>query len=142
MADSLPQLLKAGYLSVSGSASTIARRSKCVGNLGFRGTGPAVIHALKGCGFRQKSSLCFPGDDDSCSLDAVRIDANGVVSVAADVVPGLFHDMNRNASSSNWQIAVENDHRLRHFYGILALATKPIPVKWAIYTKRLIDKGI
>jgi len=96
---------------------------------------------------RQLISLCGPsltvlsGDDPSC-LEAFRNGAKGVVSVAANVVPGQFHAMYDHARNNNWQKAVEIDDRLRHLYGMLAFETNPIPVKWALYKMALIDKGI
>lgn len=88
-----------------------------------------------------QSLVVLSGDDPSC-LDAFRHGAKGVISVAANVVPGLFHDMCESAQNGNWQAALEIDDRLRHLYGILALETNPIPVKWALYRMALCDKGI
>jgi 4-hydroxy-tetrahydrodipicolinate synthase len=96
---------------------------------------------------RELSTLCgesltiLSGDDPTC-LDAMRHGASGVVSVAANVVPGLFREMCENARSKNWQAALENDEMLRHLYGILSLETNPIPVKWALYKMTLCGQGI
>ena len=88
-----------------------------------------------------QSLVVLSGDDPSC-LDAVRDGAKGVISVAANVVPDLFHEMCKSAQCGNWQAAVEIDDSLRHLYGILALETNPIPVKWALYKMALSGKGI
>lgn len=88
-----------------------------------------------------QSLVVLSGDDSSC-LDAMRHGAQGVVSVAANVVPGLFRDMSESARGSNWQAAVEIDDMLRHLYGILALETNPIPVKWALYKMAYCGQGI
>jgi 4-hydroxy-tetrahydrodipicolinate synthase len=88
-----------------------------------------------------QSLVVLSGDDSSC-LDAMRHGAQGVVSVAANVVPGLFRDMSESARGSNWQVAVEIDDMLRHLYGILALETNPIPVKWALYKMAYCGQGI
>jgi 4-hydroxy-tetrahydrodipicolinate synthase len=88
-----------------------------------------------------QSLVVLSGDDSSC-LDAMRHGAQGVVSVAANVVPGLFGDMIANARSNNWQAAVEIDDTLRHLYGILALETNPIPVKWALHKMAYCGPGI
>jgi 4-hydroxy-tetrahydrodipicolinate synthase len=96
---------------------------------------------------RELSALCgsslviLSGDDPSC-LDAMRHGASGVVSVAANVVPQLFREMCENAHAKNWQAALEIDDMLRHLYGILALETNPIPVKWALYKMALCGQGI
>lgn len=88
-----------------------------------------------------QSLTVLSGDDPSC-LDAMRHGAQGVVSVAANVVPDLFQEMCENASQQNWPAAVEIDDTLRHLYGILALETNPIPVKWALHKMALGGQGI
>ena len=88
-----------------------------------------------------QSLVVLSGDDSSC-LNAMRQGAKGVVSVAANVVPGLFREMCECADNKNWQAAVEIDENLRHLYGILALEANPIPVKWALHKMALIGSGI
>lgn len=88
-----------------------------------------------------ESLVVLSGDDPSC-LEAMRAGAKGVVSVAANVVPGLFRDMCENAANGNWQAAVEIDERLRHLYKLLALESNPIPVKWVLYEMALTGIGI
>ncbi len=108
----------------------------------------AIKEAVPDVGrIRALSELCgeslvvLSGDDSSC-LEAMRAGAKGVVSVAANVVPGLFRDMCTYAAGGNWQAAVEIDEKLRHLYELLALETNPIPVKWALYKMALTGSGI
>lgn len=95
-----------------------------------------TLHRL--CG---QSLTVLSGDDASC-LDAMRNGAQGVVSVAANAVPGLFRDMIHYARSKNWQAALEIDDMLRHLYVILALETNPITIKWALHRMQLVGQGI
>ena len=88
-----------------------------------------------------QSLVVLSGDDSSC-LNAMRLGAKGVVSVAANVVPGLFRDMCEYAGNKNWQAALEIDETLRHLYGILALEANPIPVKWALHKMAYCSRGI
>ncbi len=88
-----------------------------------------------------ESLVVLSGDDSSC-LAAMRAGAKGVVSVAANVVPGLFRDLCDNAAGGDWQAAVEIDEKLRHLYKLLALETNPIPVKWALHKMALTAAGI
>ena len=88
-----------------------------------------------------ESLVVLSGDDPSC-LEAMRAGAKGVVSVAANVVPGLFRDMCESAAIGNWQAAVEIDDRLRHLYKLLSLETNPIPVKWVLHEMALMETGI
>ena len=87
-------------------------------------------------------SLVVLSGDDASGLSAVRNGAKGVISVAANVVPGLFHEMIACAEAGKWQDAVEIDETLRHLYRLLALETNPIPVKWALYKMALVGPGI
>jgi len=97
-----------------------------------------VSDLITQCG---QSLVVLSGDDASC-LDAMRHGAKGVVSVAANVVPGLFSQICEHARNGNWDAAVEIDDTLHHLYGILALETNPIPVKWALYKMASIGQGI
>ena len=78
----------------------------------------------------------------STGLDAMQQGAQGIVSVAANVVPAMFRDMCGNAVDKNWQAALEIDDTLRHLYGILSLETNPIPVKWALHRMAFCGQGI
>ena len=87
-------------------------------------------------------SLVVLSGDDASGLDAMRQGAQGVVSVAANVVPGMFRDICWNAADKNWQAALEIDDMLRHLYGILSLETNPIPVKWVLHRMAFCGQGI
>ena len=87
------------------------------------------------------SLTVLSGDDPSC-LEAMQFGAEGVISVAANVVPRLMQDMCENAQGRHWQAAVEIDESLRHLYDLLSLEINPIPVKWALYKMALIQNGI
>jgi 4-hydroxy-tetrahydrodipicolinate synthase len=86
------------------------------------------------------SLTVLSGDDPTC-LRAMQAGARGVVSVAANVVPGRFSAMCRHAAEGNWPAALEIDETLRHLYGILFLETNPIPVKWALHRMALCGPG-
>jgi 4-hydroxy-tetrahydrodipicolinate synthase len=87
------------------------------------------------------SLAVLSGDDPSC-LAAMSRGAKGVVSVAANLVPGRFSEMCRNVADNNWPAALEIDDTLRHLYGILSLETNPIPVKWALHRMARCGPGI
>jgi len=83
----------------------------------------------------------FSGDDPTC-LEAMRSGAGGVISVAANVVPRQMAELCGAAQEGNWPEALEIDAGLRHLYGLLALETNPIPVKWALFDMNLCGRGI
>lgn len=81
------------------------------------------------------------GDDPSC-LSAMRAGARGVISVAANVVPGPFHDLCKAALDQDWPVAQAVNDRLQDLFGQLAVDTNPIPVKWALFEMGRIGPGI
>jgi len=76
------------------------------------------------------------GDDHSC-LQAMRQGAHGVVSVAANVVPGRMHDLCQAAAQHDWPLAARIDLRLKPIFEVLMIETNPIPVKWALFEMSL-----
>ena len=87
------------------------------------------------------SLTVLSGDDPSC-LNAMRLGAKGVVSVVANVVPELFSNMCAKALCTDWDAAEEIDNSLRQLYGMLALESNPIPVKWVLYKMGMVRNGI
>ena len=81
------------------------------------------------------------GDDGSC-LDAMKSGADGVVSVAANVVPDLLHALCAAAAGHDWAEADGIDQRLRPLYAALSLETNPIPVKWALFEMQRVGPAL
>ena len=85
--------------------------------------------------------LVLSGDDPTC-LAAMREGARGVISVAANVAPRLLREMCDLAMQGEWESADATNERLSELYGIMALETNPIPVKWAAFEMGLIGPAI
>ena len=83
----------------------------------------------------------FSGDDASC-LDAMRQGAAGVVSVAANVVPGPMHELCMATAQQDWPEANQLESRLKTLFDVLMIETNPIPVKWALFEMGLVGPGI
>lgn len=83
----------------------------------------------------------FSGDDPSC-LAAMRHGANGVVSVAANVVPALMRRLCAAACAGDADAADETQRRLEPLFVLLAAQPNPIPVKWALFEMGRIGPGI
>ena len=81
------------------------------------------------------------GDDNSC-LDAMRQGAAGVVSVAANVVPGTMHELCMAAAQQDWSEANQLESQIKTLFEVLMIETNPIPVKWALFEMSLIGPGI
>ena len=100
---------------------------------------PARIDELRDrCG----TDFCvLSGDDHSC-LDAMKHGAAGVISVAANVAPGMMKALCVAARTGSWEEADRIDGRLQPLFAALMTESNPIPVKWALCEMGLIGAGI
>ena len=67
---------------------------------------------------------------------------DGVISVAANVVPEYISDICSSAFEEKFDIAEELDNKLSTLYELLFIESNPIPVKWMLYKMELIQKSI
>jgi len=81
------------------------------------------------------------GDDSSC-LDAMRQGAQGVISVAANVVPNRMHRLCMAAARPDWPLAERIDSELKPLFDVLMIETNPIPVKWALFEMGLVGSRL
>jgi 4-hydroxy-tetrahydrodipicolinate synthase len=97
-----------------------------------------VVELLDRC---QESFTVLSGDDHSC-LQAMKHGAHGVISVAANVVPGPMAELCAAALREDWKRADSMDSRLKRLFDILMIETNPIPVKWALFEMSLLGPHI
>ena len=90
---------------------------------------------------RNKNFLLFSGDDPTF-LSLLEKGGDGVISVAANVVP---KDISRICSfvvEGRNSEAIILDKKLSNLYELLFIESNPIPVKWMIYKMGLIKNSI
>jgi len=80
--------------------------------------------------------------DDGSSLQAMKLGAAGVISVAANVVPAAFVRMCQAAAAENWDTGEAENQRLAKLFDLLSVETNPIPVKWALHEMSLCGPGL
>ena len=85
--------------------------------------------------------LLYSGDDPSF-LSMLKKGGDGVISVAANVVPEYISDICSSAFEEKFDIAEELDNKLSTLYELLFIESNPIPVKWMLYKMKLIQKSI
>lgn len=91
---------------------------------------PARMRALldlQGPGFDVLSG------DDGTACAAILAGARGVVSVAANIVPGAFAKMCDHAAAGRRSEALAIDDRLQSLYDMLGREPNPIPAKWMLH---------
>jgi len=80
--------------------------------------------------------------DDATAYDFMKLGGHGVISVTANVAPGLVGKMCELASAENWKQAALINDKLTGLNQRLFLEANPIPVKWALYRMKKIGAGI
>ena len=89
-----------------------------------------------------------PGDfavlsgDDATAAAAMAHGARGVISVTANVVPKAMAELAAAALRGDRETAVRLDAPLRALHEALFLEANPIPVKWAMAQRGLIEGGV
>ncbi|MDP1573887.1 MAG: 4-hydroxy-tetrahydrodipicolinate synthase [Coxiellaceae bacterium] len=83
----------------------------------------------------------FAGNDDS-ACEFMLQGGQGVISVAANVIPKLFSEFCAIALSGDRENAEKIDQSLRDLYRALFIETNPIPTKYILEKMGLISSGI
>ncbi len=90
---------------------------------------------------------CKPGflllsGDDGTALKFMCDGGDGIISVAANVVPKKMAELCKLAKNNALKEAESLDNTLRDLYKVLFIETNPIPTKWALKQLGFIEEGI
>ncbi|MGD9163387.1 MAG: dihydrodipicolinate synthase family protein, partial [Chromatiales bacterium] len=80
--------------------------------------------------------------DDATGCEFLLQGGQGVISVTANVAPGMMHEMASLALAGERDAALAVDRRLAGLHKALFVESSPIPVKWAVCRMGLVSKGI
>jgi 4-hydroxy-tetrahydrodipicolinate synthase len=80
--------------------------------------------------------------DDATTLEFLAAGGHGVISVTANVAPGLMQKMCQAVLGGELDEAKALDEGLRALHRDLFVEANPIPVKWALSDMGLIEEGI
>jgi len=80
--------------------------------------------------------------DDATTMECIFQGGHGVISVTANVVPQLNHDLCQAALSGDRQQAEKLNQKMSALSTELFTEANPIPVKWALAEMGLMDYGI
>ena len=83
----------------------------------------------------------FSGDDPTF-MESLKIGADGVISVAANVIPKSISDICKYISTKNDHAANSLNDLNENLYKLLFVESNPIPVKWMLYKMGLIKQSI
>ena len=90
----------------------------------------------------QNDNFVVYSGDDPTAMDLMLMGAKGTISVTANVVPRLFHELCELSMSGNHQVASQLNLELSVLNKCLFLESNPIPVKWALHLMGKISPGI
>jgi 4-hydroxy-tetrahydrodipicolinate synthase len=122
-------------------ADTVARLSRHPRIVGVKeatgdvGRGESILR-LSRPGF-----LLLSGDDPTAA-ELIRIGAQGVISVTANVAARAMHDLCASGLAGRHGEAMAINERLIPLHKALFVEPNPIPVKWAVHRLGLIGPGI
>jgi 4-hydroxy-tetrahydrodipicolinate synthase len=96
---------------------------------------------------RELVTTCQPGfqilsGDDPTAREAVMAGACGMISVTANVAPGLCSELIAAARAGQRELAAQLDERLTPLNSALFVESNPIPVKWALQQMGLIGGAL
>ena len=83
----------------------------------------------------------FSGDD-ATALELMRRGGRGNVSVTANIAARDMAAMCNLALTGEWEAAAEIDARLSELNDLLFIEANPIPVKWVMAQRGMIEEGI
>jgi 4-hydroxy-tetrahydrodipicolinate synthase len=139
----LPQIL---YNVPSRTASdllpeTVGRLSEVPNIIGIKEASGDVSRVQQIRQLSVDSFELYTGEDAN-TVDFILAGGCGVISVTANVVPRLMHDMCVAASAGDEAKAREINQKLIALHQFLFVEANPIPVKWALSEMGMIPKGI
>ncbi len=110
---------------------TVARLAVRPGIVGIKEAVATPGRMVDLLALRGEEFAILSGDDDSACASMLA-GADGVISVAANVVPGRFADLCDHARAGRAEPAQAIDASLTGLYRFLAAEPNPIPVKWLL----------
>ena len=82
--------------------------------------------------FKRQLPLDLYSGDDATALQLMELGGKGVISVVANIVPRLMHNMATAALTKNKSKAEELNRQLHDLYSASTVEANPIPTKWAL----------
>ena len=89
----------------------------------------------------KKNFSILSGDDPTFNLFMEK-GADGVISVAANVIPWAISRICKFNLNKEFDKAIDLNKRFFNLYDLLFVESNPIPVKWALEKMKKIDSGI
>ncbi|MDX9703726.1 MAG: 4-hydroxy-tetrahydrodipicolinate synthase [Candidatus Auribacterota bacterium] len=89
-----------------------------------------------------KTNLTVLSGDDSLTLPMISIGARGVISVAANILPGRMAKLVATALAGDYNMSRKIHYELYPIFKVMFVETNPIPVKAAMAAMHMIEPEI
>lgn len=139
----IPQILYnvPGRTCVDMSNETVARLAGLKNIVGIKDATGDVERGRELIALCGEQIAIYSGDDPT-AMELMLAGGHGNISVTANVAPTQMVELCRLALAGERVAASELNDRLAPLNAALFLEANPIPVKWALYRRGLIEEGI
>ena len=117
--------------SVGLTAETVIELSKIDNIVGIKEASGDLLNINKIINYTDKEFHVYSGNDDQV-LDILKLGSRGVISVTANLLPRVIHDIVTNYLNGKKKEAEEEFKKLRNINQILFIETNPVPIKAAM----------
>jgi 4-hydroxy-tetrahydrodipicolinate synthase len=120
---------------------TILRLAQLPGIIGIKDATASIERGTDLIRRAPRGFAIYSGDD-AAALALMLLGGHGVISVTANVAPRLMHEMCARALAGDVKTSRELNLRLLPLHQRLFVEANPIPVKWALAERGLIENGM
>lgn len=140
----IPQILYnvPGRTSCDMLPSTIKELSAIDNIIGVKEATGDLVRGKEVIDLCQSDSFQIYSGDDPTAMSLMFMGAQGCISVTANVVPKIFHDLCRFSMAGDQEQANHLNQQLVILNKCLFVEANPIPVKWALHEMGKIGPGI
>jgi 4-hydroxy-tetrahydrodipicolinate synthase len=139
----IPQILYnvPGRTAVDMLAATVQRLSTVDNIIGIKEATGSIERAQEIIALCDDSFELYTGDD-ATAMECILAGARGDISVTANVVPKIMHDMCTAALNGDKVLAAELNTKIEILHNKLFVESNPIPAKYALTKMGMIPKGL
>jgi 4-hydroxy-tetrahydrodipicolinate synthase len=139
----IPQILYnvPGRTAVDMLAATVQRLSTIDNIIGIKEATGSIERAQEIIALCDDSFELYTGDD-ATAMECILAGARGDISVTANVVPKIMHDMCTAAFNGDKVLAAELNAKIEILHNKLFVESNPIPAKYALTKMGMMPKGL
>ena len=130
-----------GRTSADMQAETVLKLAQVKGIVGVKEASGNMVRASEIIKDRPVGFSVYSGDD-ATALNLILLGGQGNISVTANILPKMMHDMCVAALQGQLEVAKALHYKMFSLNQLLFIEANPIPVKWALAQMGKIKSGI